>query len=56
MFRAICRVLDEHPEVKEIYPIRMNSVIRKATIFIVNFIQFLYLIFYTQSVIKLSKA
>lgn len=30
MFRAIRRVLDEHPEVKAIYPIHMNPVVRKA--------------------------
>ena len=30
MFRAIRRVLDEHPDVKAIYPIHMNSVFRKA--------------------------
>lgn len=30
MFRAIRRVLDEHPDVKAIYPIHMNPVIRRA--------------------------
>lgn len=30
MFRAIKRVLDEHPDVKAIYPIHMNPVVRKA--------------------------
>lgn len=30
MFRAIRRVMDEHPDVKAIYPIHMNPVIRKA--------------------------
>lgn len=30
MFRAIRRVLEEHPEVKAIYPIHMNPVVRKA--------------------------
>ena len=30
MFRAIRRVLDEHPEAKAIYPIHMNPVVRKA--------------------------
>ena len=30
MFRAIRRVLDEHPDVKAIYPIHMNSLVRKA--------------------------
>lgn len=30
MFRAIRRVLDEHPDVKAIYPIHMNPVVRKA--------------------------
>ncbi len=30
MFRAIRRVLDEHPNVKAIYPIHMNPVVRKA--------------------------
>lgn len=30
MFRAIRRVMDEHPDVKVIYPIHMNPVIRKA--------------------------
>ena len=30
MFRAIRRVLDEHSDVKAIYPIHMNPVIRKA--------------------------
>lgn len=29
MFRAIRRVLDEHPECKAIYPIHMNPVVRK---------------------------
>ena len=30
MFRSIRRVLDEHPDVKAIYPIHMNPVVRKA--------------------------
>lgn len=30
MFRAIRRVLDEHPDVKAIYPIHMNPTVRKA--------------------------
>lgn len=30
MFKAIRRVLDEHPDVKAIYPIHMNPVVRKA--------------------------
>lgn len=30
MFRAIRRVLDDHPDVKAIYPIHMNPVVRKA--------------------------
>ena len=30
MFRAIRRVLDEHPDVKAIYPIHMNPQVRKA--------------------------
>lgn len=30
MFRAIRRVLDEHPECKAVYPIDMNPVVRKA--------------------------
>lgn len=30
MFRAIRRVLDEHPDVKAVYPIHMNPVIKKA--------------------------
>lgn len=30
MFRAIRRVLDEHPDVKAIYPIHMNPLVRKA--------------------------
>ncbi len=30
MFRAIRRVLGEHPDVKAIYPIHMNPVVRKA--------------------------
>lgn len=29
MFRAIRRVMDEHPDVKAIYPIHMNPVVRK---------------------------
>ena len=29
MFRAIRRVLDEHPDVKAIYPIHMNPVVRQ---------------------------
>ena len=30
MFRAIRRIMDEHPDVKAIYPIHMNLVVRKA--------------------------
>ena len=30
MFRAIRRVMDEHPDVKAIYPIHMNPTVRKA--------------------------
>ena len=30
MFRAIRRVTDEHPDVKAIYPIHMNPIVRKA--------------------------
>lgn len=30
MFRAIRRVLDEHPDVKALYPIHMNPAVRKA--------------------------
>lgn len=30
MFRAIKRVLDEHPDCKAIYPIHMNPIVRKA--------------------------
>lgn len=30
MFRAIKRVLDEHPDVKAVYPIHMNPIVRKA--------------------------
>ncbi len=30
MFRAIRRVLDEHPDVKAIYPIHMNPIVRAA--------------------------
>ncbi len=30
MFRAIRRVLDEHPDVKAVYPIHMNPMVRKA--------------------------
>ena len=30
MFRAIRRIMDEHPEVKAIYPIHMNPIVRKA--------------------------
>lgn len=30
MFRAIRRVLDEHPNVKAIYPVHMNPMVRKA--------------------------
>ncbi len=30
MFRAIRRVVDEHPDVKAIYPIHMNPAVRKA--------------------------
>ena len=29
MFRAIRRVLDEHPDVKAIYPIHMNPTVRE---------------------------
>ena len=31
MFRAIRRIVDEHPDVKVIYPIHMKPVVRKAT-------------------------
>lgn len=30
MFRAIRRVMDEHPDVKALYPIHMNPIVRKA--------------------------
>lgn len=30
MFRAIRRVLDEHPDVKAVYPIHMNPLVKKA--------------------------
>ena len=30
MFRAIRRIVDEHPDVKAIYPIHMNPVVRRA--------------------------
>lgn len=30
MFRAIRRVMDEHPDVKALYPIHMNPVVRQA--------------------------
>lgn len=30
MFRAIRRVLDEHPECKAVYPVHMNKVVRQA--------------------------
>lgn len=30
MFRAIRRILDEHPDIKAIYPIHMNPAVRKA--------------------------
>lgn len=30
MFRAIRRVMDEHPDVKAIYPIHMNPIVRKT--------------------------
>ena len=30
MFRAIRRVLGEHPECKAVYPIHMNPVVREA--------------------------
>lgn len=30
MFKAIRRVLDEHPDVRAIYPIHMNPIVRKA--------------------------
>lgn len=30
MFRAIRRIVDEHPDVKVIYPVHMNPVVRKA--------------------------
>lgn len=30
MFRAIRRVLEEHPDVKAIYPIHMNPAVRRA--------------------------
>lgn len=31
MFRAIRRVLEEHPDVKAVYPIHMNPVVREAS-------------------------
>ena len=30
MFRAIRRVMEEHPDTKAIYPIHMNPLVRKA--------------------------
>lgn len=30
MFRAIRRIMDEHPDVKAIYPIHMNPIVRQA--------------------------
>lgn len=30
MFRAIRRIVDEHPDVKALYPIHMNPIVRKA--------------------------
>ena len=30
MFRAIRRILDEHPDTKAIYPIHMNPLVREA--------------------------
>lgn len=30
MFRAICRVMEERPDTKTIYPIHMNLLVRKA--------------------------
>lgn len=30
MFRAIRRIIDEHPDVKAVYPIHMNPIVRKA--------------------------
>ncbi len=30
MFRAIRRVMDEHPDVKAIYPVHLNPIVRKA--------------------------
>jgi len=30
MFRAIRRIMDEHPDVKAVYPIHMNPVVRQA--------------------------
>lgn len=30
MFRAIRRVMDEHPDVKALYPIHMNPIVRQA--------------------------
>ena len=32
MFRAIRRVLDEHPDVKALYPIHMNPLVRQAAV------------------------
>ena len=32
MFRAIRRVCDEHPDVKAIYPIHMNPVVRETAV------------------------
>lgn len=31
MFKAIHRIMDEHPDVKAIYPIHMNPVMLEAT-------------------------
>ena len=30
MFKAIKRIVDEHPDIKAIYPIHMNPVVRGA--------------------------
>lgn len=30
MFRAIRRIMDEHPDVKAVYPIHMNPVVRQT--------------------------
>ena len=44
MFRAIRRVLNEHPEVKAIYPIHMNPAVRKAAKEVLSSISRLHII------------